>query len=76
MSTKPPLQPTKIDKEFEKKTAQKLLQPRPDEVTADSTVRHVIEESQAPPDSEPDVMVGLKSDLVRLSPSSCPSTYH
>ena len=68
MSTKPPLQPTKIDKELEKKAAQRLLEPRPDEVSTESTVRHVIEESQAPPEGEPDVMVGLKSDLVRPSP--------
>lgn len=67
MSTKPPLQQAKIDKEFEKATAQKKLEPRPDEVTVDSTVRHVIEESQAPPESQPDVMEGLKSDLVRPS---------
>ncbi|KAK4154800.1 hypothetical protein C8A00DRAFT_14089 [Chaetomidium leptoderma] len=63
MSTKPPVQPTKIDKEFERKVAQKTIQARPDEVTSESSVRHVVEESQAPPDSNPDVMVALKGDL-------------
>jgi hypothetical protein len=64
MSTKPPLQPNKIDREYEKEVAQRKLEPRPDEVSSASTVRHVFEESQAPPESNPDIMVGLKSDLV------------
>ncbi|KAL2128478.1 hypothetical protein VTI74DRAFT_9121 [Chaetomium olivicolor] len=63
MSTKPPLQPNKIDKEFERQVAQKTLEARPDEVTSSSTVRHVLEQSQAPAEGEPDVMEGLKSDL-------------
>ena len=64
-STKLPLQPNKRDKEFEKEVAQKIIQPRPDEVSAESSVRHVIEDSQAPPpDSDADVAQGLKGDLV------------
>ncbi|KAK3299598.1 uncharacterized protein B0H64DRAFT_389103 [Chaetomium fimeti] len=62
-STKPPLQPNKIDREHEKEVAQKKLESRPDEVTSSSTVRQVFEESQAPAESNPDIMVGLKSDL-------------
>ncbi|KXX77501.1 hypothetical protein MMYC01_201634 [Madurella mycetomatis] len=63
LSTEPPLQPNKIDKEFEKKAGEKKLDARPDEVTSSSTVRHVMEESQAPPEPQPDVMVGLKGDV-------------
>ncbi|KAL2170683.1 hypothetical protein VTG60DRAFT_4525 [Thermothelomyces hinnuleus] len=64
MSTKPPLRPNKIDKEFEKQVAQKKLKPRPEEVSRASSVRQVFEKSQAPPPSEePDLMVGLRGDL-------------
>jgi hypothetical protein len=66
LATKPPLQPTKIDKEFEREVAQKKLEARPDEVTSASSVRHVIESSQAPPPENPDIMVGIKGDLVSL----------
>ncbi|KAK3306143.1 uncharacterized protein B0T15DRAFT_503125 [Chaetomium strumarium] len=62
-STKPPLQPKGIDKDFEKEVAQKKLEPRPEEVTTQSSVRHVMEQSQAPPEQTPDVMVDLKNDL-------------
>ncbi|KAK4234212.1 hypothetical protein C8A03DRAFT_38028 [Achaetomium macrosporum] len=62
-STKPPLQPKGIDRDFEKEVAQKKLETRPEEVTSQSSVRHVLEESQAPPDENPDVMVDLKNDL-------------
>jgi hypothetical protein len=64
LSTKPPLQPNKIDKEFEKQAAEKKLEARPDEVTSSSSVRNVLEASQAPPENDPDLMVGLKNDLV------------
>jgi hypothetical protein len=46
--------------------AQKKLEARPDEVTSASSVRHVIESSQAPPPENPDIMVGIKGDLVSL----------
>ncbi|GAB1318236.1 Mitochondrial inner membrane protein 1 [Madurella fahalii] len=63
LSTKPPLQPNKIDKEFEKKAGEKKLESRPDEVTSSSSVRQVVEESQAPPEPQQDVMEGLKGDV-------------
>jgi len=53
------------DKEFEKETAKKILEARPDEVSTQSSVRHVFEKSQAPPkSSDDDVLRGLKGDLV------------
>ncbi|KAK1834027.1 hypothetical protein QBC39DRAFT_278146 [Podospora conica] len=61
-STKPPI--TERDKEFEKKVAAQKLEARPDEVSVDSSVRHVIEESQAPaPNADGDVLKDLKGDL-------------
>ncbi|SPQ24239.1 9422e340-088c-45bc-ae00-534184a7c0d4 [Thermothielavioides terrestris] len=63
MSTKRPLQPNKIDREFEKEVGQRKLEARPEEVTTSSSVRRVLEGSQAPPDENPDVMVGIKSEL-------------
>jgi hypothetical protein len=66
LPTKPPLQPTQIDKEFERQVAQKKLEARPDEVTSASSVIHVIESSQAPPKEHPDIMAGIKGDLVGL----------
>lgn len=63
MSTKPPLQPNKIDREHEKEVAQKKLEARPDEVSTTSSVRQIFEKSQAPPENNPDMMADLKSDL-------------
>ncbi|KAJ4289965.1 hypothetical protein N0V88_006766 [Collariella sp. IMI 366227] len=63
MSTKPPVPPTKIDKEFEKAVGQKTLETRPDEVTSTSTVRTVLEGTSGPPGSQPDVSEALKDDL-------------
>ncbi|KAK4249164.1 hypothetical protein C7999DRAFT_39721 [Corynascus novoguineensis] len=63
MSTKPPLQPNKIDKEFEREVAQKKLEQRPEEVSSSSSVRAVFEASQTSPPDEPDVMEGLKGDI-------------
>jgi len=62
-STKPPFDLR--DKELEKKVAAQKLDVRPDEVTTDSSVRHVIENSQAPPpkDDDADVLQNLKDDL-------------
>lgn len=69
LSTKPPLQPNKIDREFEKEVAQRKFESRPEEVSSSSTVRSFLEESQAPPDDEQDVLAGVKSDLVRPWPT-------
>lgn len=53
------------DKEFEKKVAAQKIEARPDEVSSDSSVRHVIEQSQAPPPNpDADVLEDLKKDLV------------
>jgi hypothetical protein len=64
MSTKPPLQPNKIDREFEREVGQRKLEARPDEVTTSSSVRSVLESSQTSPDADIDIMEGLRSDLV------------
>lgn len=70
MSTKPPLQPKGINKEAEKEIAGRTLEARPEEVTTSSSVRKVLESSQAPAEENPDVMEGLKSDLVCTLPLS------
>jgi len=60
-STKPV---SERDKEFEKKVAAQKIEARPDEVSTTSSVRHVIEESQAPaPKDDTDILQDLKSDL-------------
>jgi len=65
-SSKVPLQPTKIDKQHEKELAQQKLEARPDEVSGVSSVRPLLEESQAPkPPPDEDPLRGLKGDLVR-----------
>ncbi|KAH6616167.1 hypothetical protein B0J18DRAFT_372387 [Chaetomium sp. MPI-SDFR-AT-0129] len=63
MSTKPPAQPTTIDKQYEKELGQQKLKPRPDEVTEESSVRHAFEQSQAPPPKDREVTANLKEDL-------------
>lgn len=62
------------EKEFEKKVATQKIEARPDEVSSESSVRHVIEQSQAPPPNpDADVLKDLKKDLVRpLSSNSRP----
>lgn len=53
------------EKEFEKKVAAQKIEARPDEVSSESSVRHVIEQSQAPPpNADADVLKDLKNDLV------------
>nr|CDP29665.1 Putative protein of unknown function [Podospora anserina S mat+] len=61
-STKPPVQPTQIDKQHEQEIAQHKLEARPDEVSTTSTVRKSIETAQSKPD---DVEFGkeLRDDL-------------
>ena len=65
-SSKTPLQPTPGEiKEREKKVAQQPLEARPDEVSTASSVRPLLENSQAPSKStEEDFLKGLKSDVV------------
>ncbi|KAK4095881.1 hypothetical protein N658DRAFT_459636 [Parathielavia hyrcaniae] len=63
ISTKPPLQPKGIDREFEKEVAQKKIPARPEEVSTTSTVRNVLESSPPQPGAQVDVMGDLKNDL-------------
>jgi hypothetical protein len=69
LSTKPPEQPTKIDKEFESEVAQKKIEPDPDRVSSKSTVRPFFEptedDSQSAKRDQPDVLHGVKADIVR-----------
>ncbi len=61
--TKPLLD--KIDREHERKVAQKVIKPRPDEVSVESSRRQVFETSSSPqPDADRDVFEDLKQDLV------------
>ncbi|KAK3689237.1 hypothetical protein B0T22DRAFT_408163 [Podospora appendiculata] len=62
-STKPPLPPTKGDRNFEQEVAKQKLESDPEHVTTQSSVRHVFEHSQAPKDKEKEVSGGLKGDL-------------
>lgn len=64
MSTKPPIEPSTIDKEYEKELGQQKLKARPNEVTEESSVRHAFEQSQAPPPKEREITADLKEDLV------------
>lgn len=66
-STKPPLQPKGIDKEFEKKVGEKLLEARPDEVSELSSTIPVIAATPAVDPSnqkEVDFGKGLRDDIV------------
>ena len=62
--------PDKRDVEFEKETAKKKIEARPDEVSTQSSVRHVFEEASSAGEGvkkdEQDVLKGVKQDLVRL----------
>jgi hypothetical protein len=55
-----------INKEDEKKWGAELLEPHPEAVSTESSVRHVIE--PAPAQDEKDVKESLKQDLVSLFP--------
>jgi len=57
------LQPNKIDREHEKELAQQELEARPEEVSTESSVRHVVESSQAPPAPDRDMTVDIKNDI-------------
>ena len=63
--------PNKRDVEFEKETAKKKLEARPEEVSVESSVRHVFEETaaagQEAAKDEQDVLKGVKQDLVSFS---------
>jgi len=73
-STKPPAPPNKIDREHEKELAQQVLEARPEEVSSQSSVRHVIESSQAPPAPDRDMTADIKNDIVSLC--EFPNGYH
>ncbi|KAK0609949.1 hypothetical protein B0T17DRAFT_545601 [Bombardia bombarda] len=62
-SSKTPLQPNKIDKDFEKEAGQKKLVSDPSKVTTQSSVRHVFEQGQAPKEPDVDMLKDLKKDL-------------
>ncbi|EON96069.1 putative mitochondrial inner membrane protein 1 protein [Phaeoacremonium minimum UCRPA7] len=59
--------PDKRDVEFEKETAKKKIEARPDEVSTQSSVRHVFEEASSAGEGvkkdEQDVLKGVKQDL-------------
>ncbi|KAK4145126.1 uncharacterized protein C8A04DRAFT_36055 [Dichotomopilus funicola] len=74
MSTKPPVQPTTIDKQHEKELGQQKLKARPDEVTEESSVRHAFEQSQAPPPKDREVTADLKEDLHAIKDTFALST--
>ncbi|KAK7426250.1 hypothetical protein QQZ08_007280 [Neonectria magnoliae] len=57
----PPKQP--IDREHEKKLAQETLKSDPAAVSTQSSVRHVVEESQSPVEKEHDMGAELKQDI-------------
>ncbi|KAL2270684.1 hypothetical protein VTJ83DRAFT_55 [Remersonia thermophila] len=63
LATRPPLQPSKIDKDFERQAARKKLECRPEEVTTTSSVRQLVEPSQAAPSDDVDILVGVKNDM-------------
>lgn len=66
----PPKQP--IDREHEMKVAQEKLKPRPDEVSSQSSVRHVLEGSGQSNTPEPaSLSTGLKHDIVRNQRMAC-----
>ncbi|KAH6713598.1 hypothetical protein BKA61DRAFT_44847 [Leptodontidium sp. MPI-SDFR-AT-0119] len=55
---------TPLEPGAEKKPAEETIQPHPESVSAESSVRHVFEESQAPKEeSSGEMTAGLKSDL-------------
>ena len=64
-STKPPVQPNQRDEALEKELAKKKLEARPEEVSTESSVRHVFEPSQTTAKGTEDVLQGAKNDLVR-----------
>lgn len=64
-STNNPPNPS-IDREHEKKVAHETLKSDPSAVTTESSVRHVIEESQGPPANDHDMGAELKHDIVSL----------
>ncbi|PHH61767.1 hypothetical protein CDD81_7978 [Ophiocordyceps australis] len=59
LSSRPPPE----QREEEKKASQKILEPRPNQVSAKSSVRHVFEESQSSGGGDPNPGGGLKHDI-------------
>jgi hypothetical protein len=64
-AAKPPFD--KVDTEAERKTLEKQLQAKPDDVSAGSSVRAVFEGSPKKGDDDTDMLAGIKADLVRSS---------
>ena len=59
--------PDEIDKKREEKLAHSEIEPHPEAVSADSSVRHVFrEEGTEEPEKDIDMLAGVKSDLVRI----------
>lgn len=62
------MQPTKIDKEGERKVAQKKLEVDPERVSSKSTVRSAFEPSpetsESSQEGEEDLLKGVKNDMV------------
>ncbi|KAH8890293.1 hypothetical protein GQ53DRAFT_722271 [Thozetella sp. PMI_491] len=65
-STKPPLQPNKRDVAREKEVGRQKLESHPELVSTESSVRHVLEPSQAPPDDSRDVLRDAKEDIEKV----------
>ena len=65
-STKPPLQPNKIDKEREKALGQRKLEPHPESVSSTSSVRGVFEKTEDASKESVDILKDVKADLVGL----------
>ena len=73
-STKPPLQPNKIDKEREKELGQRKLESHPESVSATSTPLGGL----APPEqgnADASILKDVKGDLVSTSSKSCRSRH-
>ena len=59
--------PDEIDKKREEKLAHSEIEPHPEAVSADSSVRHVFrEEGTGEQEKDIDMLAGVKSDLVRI----------
>lgn len=66
-ATKPPQQPTGVDKELEKEIAKKKIEARPEEVSTQSSVRHAFEGSPGSQLNEQDITTSVAADLVRCA---------
>ncbi|KAI9852283.1 MAG: hypothetical protein M1838_001171 [Thelocarpon superellum] len=55
-----------IDKKAEQSYGTELLQANPDEVSGDSSTRHVMAEARSETDKDVDMLAGLKADLITI----------